>query len=785
MSDSENNKIMQLPLVALRGLVVFPKSILSFDVGRAKSVEAMEYALQNDTTVFLVAQKDAKQEDPGQMDMYPFGTVTKIRQILKMPGNMVRVLAEGLHRGKINTYLQADPYYKVEITKIQDDEETDNEGHGEGQEETIAIVRTAHEAFEQYAPLFGKLGPETIMEVLNCEAPGNLADLIGTHVQIPTEEKQSLLEEIDDKNRLLQAIRYLFKEIDVLTIQRDIFVKVKSNIDKNQKEYVLKEQARVIQEELGDKDGVPAEILVYHERMAEKKLPDYAVEKLEKEFKRLERSNPASGESVVIRDYVDWVLDLPWENKSKENTSLKRAQIILDKEHYGLEKVKERVVEFLAVRQNAPKLDAPILCLVGPPGVGKTSIAKSVAKSLNRQYVRMSLGGLRDEAEIRGHRKTYVGAMPGRIIYSMKQGATMNPVILLDEIDKMNSDFRGDPASAMLEVLDGEQNNTFRDHYLEIPYDLSDVLFICTANSLETVPQALRDRLEVISLSSYTEEEKLNIAMKFLLDKQLKKHGLKRGSLRIKEEAILDIIRHYTKEAGVRQLERYIGQLCRKSVKEMLMESNRKSVTIDSQNLEQYLGKHKFRVDKINEASDVGIARGLAWTSVGGDTLSIEVNTMRGTGKFELTGNMGQVMKESAQAAVSYIRSNYKAFNLGKNFYRQTDIHIHIPEGAVPKDGPSAGITMATAMISALSDIPVRNDVGMTGEITIRGRVLPIGGLKEKVLAAKNAGLKKIILPFDNEGDLAELSDYIKEGMEFVLAKEMDEVLQHALEADA
>lgn len=762
----------ELPLVALRGLVIFPSSLLSFDIKRMQSVEALEESLENDNLVFLTAQIDSTLEEPQETDLYKCGTVTKIVQILKLPGNMLRVICEGVERAVIEDFIQQKPFFKVHINQVEDSaaDAIVSDDHLE------ALMRLAQESFEEYAEMNGRLMPDAIVDILSCSEPGRLADLLGAHSQMKMEDKQRLLEETDGVVRLEEATRLLRHEISILSMQRDILLKVKANVDQNQREYFLREQLKVIQEEIGEKDGVGAEIEAYRERMAKADLPDYVRDKMSKELLRLERMPNAMGEGSVIRDYIDWILDLPWSVKSVDRNNLARAERVLAKDHYGLEKVKERVLEYLAVRQFSARLDAPILCLVGPPGVGKTSIAKSVARALNRQYIRMSLGGVRDEADIRGHRKTYIGAMPGRILHGVKQAGTANPLILLDEIDKMSSDFRGNPGAALLEVLDGEQNNSFRDHYIELPFDLSDTLFICTANTLDTVPDALRDRLEIVTLSSYTQDEKLHIAKGFLIPKQLKKHGLRRNQLRIKEDAILDIILHYTREAGVRQLERYIGELCRKTVKLILMEKQR-SATVSSQNITDFLGKRKHRHDKIQDESVSGICKGLAWTAYGGETLSIEVNTMKGSGKIQLTGNMGEVMKESAQAAISYIRSRSGKLEIGQSFYKDTDVHVHIPEGATPKDGPSAGITMATAIISALTEKAVRNDIGMTGEITIRGRVLPIGGLKEKVIAGRNAGLTKILLPFDNESDLDELPVYLKEGIEFVLVRDMDEVL--------
>ena len=620
------------------------------------------------------------------------------------------------------------------------------------------------------------------MEVSECEKPGRMADLIGSNIPLKPEQQQNLLEETNCEERLKKALGLLTYELDVLRMQRGLYEKVKISLDKGQRDYILREQLKAIQNELGDIENMDSDLSYYRSKIASGNYPEFVVEKINQELRRLAHAGNFTAESAVLRDYIERVLELPWKNKTKENNSLQHAEEILEKDHYGLTKVKERIIEFLAVQQNSSDLNAPIICLTGPPGVGKTSIAKSIARALNRKYVRMSLGGVRDESEIRGHRKTYIGAMPGRLIEAMRQAGTLNPLILLDEIDKLSSDFRGNPASALLEVLDGEQNNNFRDHYLELPFDLSDVLFICTANQVEGVPPALMDRLEIIQLFSYTDDEKLHIALDFLIPKQLKKHGLKKSQVRIQNEAIIQIIRLYTREAGVRQLERMIAAICRKAVKIFLTEE-RKSIGVKPDNLESFLGNKKYRPHTKNEQPEVGVCRGLAWTSVGGDTLSIEVNTMKGSGKFKLTGNIGKVMEESAHAAISYIRAQHEQLSIRKNFYKDTDIHIHIPEGATPKDGPSAGITMATAMVSALTETPISNQIAMTGEITIRGRVLPIGGLKEKILAAKSAGIMKVLLPWENESDLSEINQEVKDGLDLVLVKTMDEVLNQALES--
>lgn len=769
----DDKNLLQMPLVALRGLNVFPNMILHFDVARPRSIRALEEAMISDQSIFLVAQKEAETEEPEIKDLYTVGTISSIKQILKLPTNTIRVLVEGSKRGKIVSFEQEEPYFLVNVEEYSNEEEDIDVNKQ-------ALLRAGAEVFEEYAKVNNRISADTIRNIISMEKPGEMADAIASNIQLKLEDKQRILSSFDAEERLLMVIKILKSEIEILHVQKDILDKVKKNIDQSQKEYYLREQLKIIQNELGDRDGVQGEINEYRERLKEINPPQEVKEKVEKELQRMLKIPAASAESVVVRNYIDWILDLPWTTETKESHNIKYAKKILEKDHYGLEKVKERILEFLSIREMAPKVNSPIICLVGPPGVGKTSIAHSIAKALNRNYVRISLGGVRDEAEIRGHRRTYVGALPGRIIQGLKQAKSKNPLMLLDEIDKMSSDFRGDPSAALLEVLDAEQNYSFRDHFIELPFDLSKVLFLATANTLDTIPRPLLDRMEVIHLSSYTEEEKFHIAYNHLIDKQLEKHGMTRSQLRISKEAIKDIITYYTKEAGVRKLERCIGELCRKAAKEIL-EEDKKCVRITESNLEKYLGTKKYRLNKIMEQAEIGIARGLAWTPVGGDTLSIEVNTMKGTGKFELTGQLGDVMKESAKAAISYIRSRAESLGIDTDFYKDMDIHIHIPEGAVPKDGPSAGITMATAMISALTNQPVRNDVGMTGEITLRGRVLPIGGLKEKVLAAKAAGIKKVILPIDNEKDLNELSDSIKENMEFELVKNMEEVLNHAI----
>ncbi len=772
MADVEN-QIRTLPLLPLRGLTVFPYMVLHFDVGREKSIAALEEAMVNDQMIFLVTQKEAGRDDPGVDDIYSVGTISRIKQLLKLPGDTIRVLVEGVKRARIREYLREDPYFQVEIVE-------EEEKASEDDLESEALMRHIMGVFEEYVKLSNKISPETLLSVNSVEDPGQLADIIAANILVKIEDKQSVLESFDPAERLEKLIGILSKEIEILEIEKKINLRVKKQIDKIQREYYLREQMKAIQKELGENDGMTSEIEEYREKIESASLPGEAHEKAMKELDRLSKMAPGSAEGSVIRTYLDWILDLPWNEETEDNLDLKNAKKILNQDHYGLESVKERVIEYLAIRQLTQDMKGPILCFVGPPGVGKTSIAQSVARALNRNFVRMSLGGVRDEAEIRGHRRTYVGAIPGRIIASIKQAKSKNPVFLFDEIDKMSNDFRGDPASAMLEVLDAEQNYAFRDHYLELPFDLSKVMFLTTANSLDTIPRPLLDRMEVIYITGYTEEEKLKIASNYLIPKQLKEHGLEKNSLIISEKTIRDVINYYTREAGVRNLERQIATICRKAARK-IVESNKTRVRITGGNLKNYLGIPKYRFEKAGLQDEIGIATGLAWTAVGGDTLSIEVTPMKGTGKLVLTGQLGDVMKESARAGFSYIRSKVGELGIDPDFYNNTDIHIHIPEGAIPKDGPSAGITMTTALISALTHIPVRRDVAMTGEITLRGRVLPIGGLKEKVLAANRAGIKKVILPVENEKDMEDIPDNVKRRITFVLAENMDTVLEHAL----
>jgi ATP-dependent Lon protease len=764
----------RIPCLPLRGLAVFPYMVLHFDVGREKSIAALEEAMVNDQELFLVTQKDAKDDQPDFEDIYQVGTVSKIKQLLKLPGDTIRVLVEGIRRGRIIEHVAIEPYLEVDIEEV-DEEDTEIVTL-----EQEALMRSLLEVFEDYVKLGSRISPETLISVNSVEKPGQLADIIAANILVKIDDKQNILEAFDPEDRLEKLYDILVKEIQILEIERKISLRVKKQIDKVQREYYLREQHKAIQKELGDKDGLSGEIQEYREKIEKAKLPKEAHEKAMNELDRLSRMPQGSAETGVIRTYLDWIIGMPWNTETEDNLDLKNAAKILDKDHYGLDEVKERVLEYLAVHQLTQHMRGPILCFIGPPGVGKTSIARSIAEALNRKFVRMSLGGVRDEAEIRGHRRTYVGAIPGRVITLIKQAGSKNPVFLFDEIDKMSSDFRGDPASAMLEVLDAEQNFDFRDHYLELPFDLSKVMFLTTANTLDTIPRPLLDRMEVIRIAGYTEEEKLNIASRHLIPKQIKEHGLKEGSIQIPDRVIRNIINYYTREAGVRNLEREIANICRKAARRIL-ETKQQRVRITKTNLEKYLGIPRYRYEKAGQHDQAGIVTGLAWTAVGGDTLSIEVIPMPGEGKLVLTGQLGDVMKESARAGFSYIRAKAREFGIDPNFHNTTDIHIHIPEGAIPKDGPSAGITMTTAIISALTGIPARSDVAMTGEITLRGRILPVGGLKEKVLAAHRAGIAKVIVPADNEKDLAEIPDNIKRKVKLILADHMGQVLEHAL----
>ncbi|MES9667664.1 endopeptidase La [Bacillus cereus] len=771
MSSMNTNERI-VPLLPLRGVLVYPTMVLHLDVGRDKSIQALEQAAMDENIIFLAMQKEMNIDDPKEDDIYSVGTVAKVKQMLKLPNGTLRVLVEGLHRAEVVEFIEEENVVQVSIKTVTDEVEDDLEEK--------ALMRTLLEHFEQYIKVSKKVSNETFATVADVEEPGRLADLIASHLPIKTKQKQEILEIVSVKERLHTLISIIQDEQELLSLEKKIGQKVKRSMERTQKEYFLREQMKAIQTELGDKEGKGGEVEELREKIEQSGMPEETSKAALKELDRYEKLPASSAESGVIRNYIDWLLALPWTEATEDMIDLVHSEEILNKDHYGLEKVKERVLEYLAVQKLTNSLKGPILCLVGPPGVGKTSLARSIATSLNRNFVRVSLGGVRDESEIRGHRRTYVGAMPGRIIQGMKKAKTVNPVFLLDEIDKMSNDFRGDPSAALLEVLDPEQNHNFSDHYIEEPYDLSKVMFVATANTLSSIPGPLLDRMEIISIAGYTELEKVHIAREHLLPKQLKEHGLRKGNLQVRDEALLEIIRYYTREAGVRTLERQIAKVCRKAAK-IIVTAERKRIVVTEKNVVDLLGKHIFRYGQAEKTDQVGMATGLAYTAAGGDTLAIEVSVAPGKGKLILTGKLGDVMKESAQAAFSYIRSRAEELQIDPNFHEKNDIHIHVPEGAVPKDGPSAGITMATALISALTGIPVSKEVGMTGEITLRGRVLPIGGLKEKTLSAHRAGLTKIILPAENEKDLDDIPESVKENLTFVLASHLDEVLEHAL----
>jgi len=764
----------EIPILPLRGLLVFPYTVIHLDVGRKKSINAIEEAMLGSKEIFLATQKEAQTDEPEQEDIYEVGTVAEIRQVLKMPGGTMRVLVEGLYRARIKSYLSQPDFMKVGIEEYKTELVAKNS-------EIEALMRTVIYQFEQYVRMSKKIPPETVVSVVAIEEPGRLADVIASHLNLRIPDKQNVLEAMDITKRLNFICEILAKEMEVLELERKINIRVRKQMEKTQKEYYLREQMKAIQKELGEKDERSSEVEELRERIRKANLPKEALEKINKELERLEKMPSSAAEAVVVRNYLDWALSLPWSLETRDRLDLDMAEKILDEDHYGLEKPKERILEYLAIRKLAKKMKGPILCLVGPPGVGKTSLGKSVARSLGRKFVRMSLGGVRDEAEIRGHRRTYVGSMPGRVLNSIKQAGSKNPVFLLDEIDKMTTDFRGDPASALLEVLDPEQNSTFSDHYLEMPFDLSKVMFITTANSYYNIPRPLLDRMEVIEISGYTEEDKLNIALGYLVPKQVKEHGLKESNITFSEAALRKIIREYTREAGVRSLERQVASICRKVARQVVKDKNT-SVNVTVNTVSKYLGTSKFRYGTAEKKSQVGVTTGLAWTDTGGDILSIEVALIKGKGRLTLTGKLGDVMKESAQAGLTYVRSKAEELGISKEVIEGYDVHIHVPEGAIPKDGPSAGITMATSLASAMSGRAVRNDIAMTGEITLRGNVLPIGGLKEKALAAHRAGIDTIILPMENKKDLEEVPVNVKRKMNFILVGHMDEVLAAALE---
>lgn len=768
-----DSNIHILPAVPMRGLAVFPYMQLNFDVARDISVKAIEAALSEESRIFLVMQKDVNVMDPAPRDIYTVGTIAEVKQIMHLPGNVTRVIAHGRSRGVIRECTQRKPYFRFEI------EEIDETYSGISSVEA-AYCRTIKKKFEEYFAVNSKMQPDRFMSIMSVNHLGRLCDMVSAAMDFDSDVKQRLLEEMDFAKRAEELIYQINRLIEVIDIEQTIIRKTKQRLDEHQREYFLREQLQVIQDELGDKDGIAGEVEEFKERIAKAKLGKENTEKLNKDLNRFAKLPSASADSAVLRSYLESVLDLPWNKSTKEKFDINHSQQILEEDHYGLEKVKERILEFLAVRKMTGGRNSTVLCLEGPPGVGKTSIARSIARALGRKFVRVSLGGIHDESDIRGHRKTYIGAMEGRIMAAMREAKVKNPLILLDEIDKMGVDYKGDPSAALLEVLDNEQNNAFRDHYIEIPFDLSNVLFITTANTLDRISQPLLDRMEIIRISGYTGAEKFHIARDYLIRKALSKTGMKEEQFRVTDGAINKIIESYTREAGVRKLEQTLESLCRKAAKRIL-ETGEESIEINEENIGEYLGKEIYHFDMMNENDEVGVARGLAWTSVGGDTLSIEVNVMSGTGKVELTGKLGDVMKESAKAAISYIRSTADELDIDESFYENKDIHIHVPEGAVPKDGPSAGITMATAVVSSLTNRPVKHDIAMTGEITLRGRVLPIGGLKEKSMAAYRAGIKTVIIPEENARDIDDIPQEIRDNISFIPVSDMKTVLENAL----
>lgn len=768
----------RMPILALRGLTVFPGMTLHFEVGRDKSIQAVEQAIEKNQRIFLVTQKEILADDPGEEGLYPLGTISIVKQVLKLPSETLRVLVEGEHRGKIMAVHQSEPYLYGRVAAVADEE------YNAQRPRVEALVRTARQLFAEFLELSQKSNSDLMLQLVATDEPGKTADFLAQHATFSYPDKMRVLEQLHPIRRLELCIKLFNRELDVLRLEGELSSKVQESMSQNQRDYFLREQLKVIRDELGEGED-ENEDTTYLSKIRKLNLPEEISAKLEKEVSRLQKQPPGSSEAAVIRNYLDTALALPWNTRSKERVDLKAARKILDDDHYGLDKVKERVLEFLAVRKLKPDAQGQILCLVGPPGVGKTSIGMSIARSLNRKLARISLGGVHDEAEIRGHRKTYIGAMPGRILAAIQQAGTKNPLLLLDEIDKMGTDYRGDPSSALLEVLDSEQNSTFRDHYLELPFDLSECIFVTTANTTDTIPRALLDRMDVIELGSYTDEEKLHIAKEHLLPKQLKRHGIERRRIRVTDDAMREIIACYTRESGVRNLERELAGLCRKAAMLLVGEDAPKRITVSGKNLERFLGIRRFLPDEIPHTDQVGLVTGLAWTAVGGTTLEVEVNVMDGSGRLELTGNLGDVMKESVHAAMSCIRTRAAQLHLPADFYKTKDIHVHFPEGAVPKDGPSAGITVCTAMVSALTGRAVRHDLAMTGEISIRGRVLPIGGLKEKTMAALRHGMHTVIIPDANRKDLEEIDQTVRRALNFIPVRTIDEVLDAALDTDA
>ena len=769
-----DDKILTIPAVALRGMTILPGMVAHFDISRDKSLKAVETAMKGDQKLFVVTQKEEEKEDPQKEDLYDVGLFAEVRQVVKLQNNIMRVLIEGMGRAEAYDYTDCEEYLEARVV-VYEEQDMEEEFPKQARE---AMVLSVQETFVKYAKVQGKVGQDVLRQIREETDLVRILDAVGNSLPLSYKRKQALLEAVQLTARYETVLGTLLEETEVLALRREFQKKVQEKVDKNQKEYLLREQMQVIREELGE-SNTETDAQEYEKQLKDLQASDEIKARIHKEIERFQGISGNSSESTVSRGYIETLLELPWDKESEDNRDLAHAKQILDEDHYGLEKVKERILEFLAVRNLTGKGESPIICLVGPPGTGKTSIARSIAKALDKKYVRISLGGVRDEAEIRGHRRTYVGAMPGRIVNGLRTAGVKNPLMLLDEIDKMSSDYKGDTASAMLEVLDAEQNRKFRDHYVELPVDLSEVLFIASANSRQGIPGPLLDRMEIIEVSSYTENEKFHIAKDHLLSKQFEKNGIPSGALKITDKALRMVISSYTREAGVRSLERQIGEICRKAARK-IYEGEAEKIRVNGTNLEEFLGKPKFRPEKKNKKSEVGIVRGLAWTSVGGVTLEVEVNVMPGKGAVVLTGKLGDVMKESAQTGISYIRSISEAYDVSPEFFQKHDIHIHVPEGAVPKDGPSAGITMATAMLSAITNHPVRADIAMTGEITLRGRVLPIGGLKEKLLAAKNAGMKTVCIPKDNEQDLSEISEEIIGDMQILPVEHMDQVIKAA-----
>ena len=772
MSDMIETQLTAIPILPLRDVVVYPHMVIPLFVGREKSIQALEAAMDNDKQILLVAQKSAAQDEPTQEDLYQIGTVSSILQLLKLPDGTVKVLVEGNKRARIVNFLGQEEYFTAQV-KLLEDEVVD-------ERESEVLIRSLTTQFDQYVKLNKKIPPEILTSLSSIEEADRMVDTIAAHMSLKLDEKQKILEVIDIRDRVEHLMLLMESEIDLLQVEKRIRGRVKRQMEKSQREYYLNEQMKAIQKELGDMEDVPNEIEDLEKKIEESGMSKEALKKAKAELGKLKMMSPMSAEATVVRNYLDWMVAVPWKKRSKIRNDLAKAEEVLEADHYGLEKVKERILEYLAVQQRMKKMKGPILCLVGPPGVGKTSVGKSIARATNRKFMRMALGGVRDEAEIRGHRRTYIGSMPGKIIQNLSKVETRNPLFLLDEIDKMAMDFRGDPASALLEVLDPEQNHTFNDHYMEVDFDLSEVMFVATSNTMN-IPGPLLDRMEVIRLAGYTEDEKLNIASRYLLKKQIKNNGLKEDEISVSEDAIRGIIQNYTREAGVRNLEREIAKICRKVVKEILLDKKISHVDISRENLDKYLGVERFRYGVIDENNQIGQVNGLAWTEVGGELLTIETAVMPGKGKTSVTGQLGDVMKESIQAAMTVVRNRAAALGIETEVFEKNDVHVHVPEGAIPKDGPSAGVGMCTALVSALANIPVRNDVAMTGEITLRGEVLPIGGLKEKLLAAHRAGIKTVLIPEENRKDLAEIPDNVKDKLDIKPVRWIDEVLDVAL----